>query len=78
MVKEGVESSDDGSLDATIKFHRQTVEMMHRLRESFGATSNADVIKKALALLEIARQAKERGGNMVIQDPEGIHKILGL
>ncbi len=78
-MAEKTETGDQGdSVQTTFKFQRQTVDMIQRLKQDFGATSNAEIIKKALALLELAREAKERGGNMVIQDNEGTHKILGL
>lgn len=66
-------------VQTTFKFNRQTLAVINQLKKEYGATSKAEVIRKALALLELARQAKEKGGEMAVVDRDGTkHKILGV
>lgn len=67
------------SVQTTFKFNRETLKIIDQLKRDFGATSKAEVIRKALALLEVARQAKKSGGTIAVVDDDGTqHKVLGV
>jgi hypothetical protein len=71
--------ADPDSVQTTFKFNRQTLAIIDQLKKEFGASSKAEVIRKALALLELARQARENGGTIAVVDTDGTHhKILGI
>ena len=73
------DNSREGAVQTTFKFNRQTLDVIEQLKKEFGATSKAEVIRKALALLELARQAKQKGGSVGIINEDGTHhKILGI
>lgn len=58
-------------------FDTNTAELLERLKKHYNATSKAEVVRKAIALLEIARQASERGGEMaVINMDETVERVL--
>jgi hypothetical protein len=59
------------STQTTFKFDARTVAMIEQLKKEFGATTKAEVIRKALALLELARRAREQGGDIAVMDHEG-------
>jgi hypothetical protein len=72
-------SEKSETVQTTFKFSKQTLNVINQLKKDFGASSKAEVIRKALALLELARQAKEKGGEMAVVDGDGTqHKILGI
>jgi len=61
----------------TLTFDRRTSELLDNLKEAFGASSKTEVIRKAIALLDIAREAREGGGSIKMEDANGVdHKIL--
>lgn len=62
--------------EITFIFDGNTTAMIERLRIHHKLADSAAVLRRALALLEIARQAKEEGGRLVIIDEdEAIHPI---
>jgi len=61
----------------TLTFDRRTSDMLENLKEAFGAASKTEVIRKAIALLDIAREARDGGGSIKTEDADGVdHKIL--
>ena len=72
-------NQDSESIQTTFKFNKKTLAVINQLKGELGATSKAEVIRKALALLEIARKAKKDGSEIAIVDEDGTcHKILGV
>jgi aminopeptidase N len=65
---------------STFKFDERTERMIEQLKVSFNAPTKAEVMRKALALLELARQAKESNQSLAIVDKgtsvKGIQQIL--
>lgn len=64
----------------TFKFDRKTDETIRRLKAAYGATSKAEVIRIALALLDTARRAAKQNRRIAIVDEdtagEGISPIV--
>jgi hypothetical protein len=60
----------------TIKFDEQTEKLFEELKRDFGATSKAEVIRRALALLEVARQAKKTGREISVTSEGKIEKSV--
>ncbi len=60
-------------------FHPAQVVDLDRLVEVYGASSRAEVIRRALHLLKVATAAKEKGGGMAIYDSnDNYNKIMIL
>jgi hypothetical protein len=55
----------------TFKFNKQTLAVINQLKKDFGATSKAEVIRKALALLEMAQNARQNGDSLAIVGKDG-------
>jgi hypothetical protein len=64
----------------TFKFDERTEEMIDRLKGAFNAPTKAEVMRKALALLELARQAREENRDLAVVEKTsrdaGIQRIL--
>ena len=61
----------------TFNFDERTEGMIADLRQHFGVKTKAEVFRKALALLDLAREVREKGGEMAIVDSGGqTSKIL--
>lgn len=61
----------------TLDLHDETDELVVKLKHLFKSSSKADVFRKALALLDLAVEARENGGQIAIVDKdERVHKIL--
>ena len=52
------------------------VEQLDALQERLGASTRAEVVRKALALLDHTVQAQEKGGALVVRTPDGREKEL--
>ncbi len=61
----------------TFKTDTRTIAMIEELKEHFNASSRAEVLRKALALLELAREAEEQDREMAVVDSKDtIRRIL--
>lgn len=61
----------------TLDVHDETDELVIRLKRIFKVSSKADVFRKALALLELAVEAREKGGHIAVVDKdERVQKVL--
>lgn len=50
----------------------ETEAILDALRQHFRASSRAEVLKKGIRLLEMAKEVEERGGSMAfVEDAEG-------
>ena len=52
----------------TVEFSEQADKGLEQVQKTLGATSKADVIRKALNLLNYVVQEKERGGTLYIEN----------
>ncbi len=61
----------------TIAFDQRTAEILDDLKRDFGASSKAEIIRKAIALLDIARDARNNGGKLTVTDAAGVdHAVM--
>lgn len=49
----------------TFKFDAKTAEAIKHLKEHYGATSIAEVFRKALALLDLSAEIEEQHGQLI-------------
>lgn len=51
----------------SFNFDQRTLEVLDELKKEFNASSRAEVLRKAIALLDLARKAREQGGGVLIE-----------
>ena len=54
----------------TFTLDKRTEQVIGGLKEHFGATTKAEIMRKALALLELLRQANLEGDEIAIVDKD--------
>ncbi len=61
----------------TFTIDEATEQVLENLKVALGKTSRAEVLRKAIALLEVATEAENEGGSIATLDQEGNvrHKI---
>ena len=53
------------------------MQTINDLKEFYGASSKAEVMRKALALLDIAKDASQDGSELaIVDDDKTVHKVL--
>ncbi len=63
----------------SIRFDDRTESLLAELKEHYGASSKAEVMRKAVALLDAVRRARQDGEELAIVDGEQkVRKILIL
>jgi len=60
------------------KFDNKTSSLIDKLKEYTGSTTGSEVIRKALALLEIALEAKQENRKILIKDSESKEREIIL
>ena len=61
----------------SLAMDKKTLETLKRLKKELGASTTAEVFRRALALLELSQKAEKNGGKVVVDDGDGeTHKIL--
>lgn len=59
----------------TIEFSDEAAKGLERVQKRLGGKTNAEVIRKALNLLNFVLQEQEKGGRLIIENPkENIRK----
>lgn len=58
----------------TFKFDAKTNKILEELREHYGASSKAEVLRKAIALLDIAAEAEDHDQQIVVESKDGANK----
>ena len=67
----------DADTQINFKVDARTIAMIEALKDHFRASSRAEVMRKALALLELAREAESENREMAVVDHEDkIRRIL--
>lgn len=51
---------------STFKFDQKLTETIEELKRSTSATSKAEIVRRAIALLKVVQEAKDRGENLVL------------
>lgn len=60
----------------TFSIDDKTEETLEQLRKSLGASSNAEVLRRAVTLMGIAVKVAEQHGKLLIQDADGKSKEI--
>lgn len=60
----------------TFAVDANTIKALESLKESFGVKTNAQVIRKALALAMVATQNKDSNNTLTILSPDGDKKQI--
>lgn len=55
----------------TFKFDAKTNKLLEELREHYGASSKAEVLRKAIALLDIAADAEDHDQHVIVESKDG-------
>lgn len=55
----------------SFKFDSKTTELLDKLKTETGSSSRAEVIRKALKLLNVAYEAEHNHKELIIQDGDG-------
>ena len=60
-----------GTKMITFTIDDNTEQLLERLKNALGKTSRAEVLRKAIALLDVATEAELEGGSIATLDSEG-------
>jgi Arc/MetJ-type ribon-helix-helix transcriptional regulator len=66
-----MQESSDPTTQVSFKLPEATLELIDQLKRSFNCSSRAEVLRKSLALLELARKARDEGGSLGVFYPDG-------
>lgn len=57
----------------SIKFDERTTDLLDQLKEHYGASSKAEILRKSIALLSVASEADDEKAKLVVKgkDAEG-------
>jgi hypothetical protein len=59
----------------TFKFDPKLVQTIEDLKNSSSATSKAEIVRRAIALLKVVQEASERGEEVVLMKQDGTNTI---
>lgn len=59
----------------TFKFDPKLVQTIEDLKNSSSATSKAEIVRRAIALLKVVQEASERGEELLLVKTEGDTKV---
>ena len=68
LTKNGAGS---GTKMITFTIDDSTDQLLERLKNALGKTSRAEILRKAIALLEVATEAEQEGGSIATLDQAG-------
>jgi hypothetical protein len=55
----------------TFTIDENTEELLDKIKAQLGKTSRAEVLRKAIALLQVATEAEQDGGGIAVVDKDG-------
>lgn len=61
------EARQMGKKTTNFRFDQQTSEVLEHLKKQSGASSKAEVVRKALQLLNVAQAAHQRGEKLILR-----------
>lgn len=59
------------SSPTTFKFDEKLTQTLDELKTATGASSKAEIVRRAIALLKVVQQAKDAGSEVVIRSADG-------
>ena len=54
----------------SFKFDKRTTKVLEELKDHYGATSKAEVLRKAIGLLDIAADAENQNRHLVVESED--------
>ncbi|KRG65641.1 hypothetical protein ABB26_03620 [Stenotrophomonas humi] len=66
------------SSPTTFKFDEKLTSTLEELKDGTNATSKAEVVRRAIALMKVVQDAQKRGAEVVIRDDSGKDKVIIL
>ena len=62
----------------TFEVNPKMQKTLEKLRKHFGASTQAEILRKAIAFLEVARETESKGGDIVVRskDKKDESKVL--
>lgn len=66
------------SSPTTFKFDEKLTATLDDLKEGTNASSKAEVVRRAIALMKVVQDAQRRGAEVVIRDESGKDKVIIL
>lgn len=66
------------SSPTTFKFDEKLTATLEELKDGTNATSKAEVVRRAIALMKVVQDAQKRGAEVVIRDDHGKDKVIVL
>jgi hypothetical protein len=60
----------------TFSIDEKTEQTLSEIRESIGATSNTEVLRRAVMLMGVASKVIDQNGKLIIQDKDGKNREL--
>lgn len=63
--------SADFMATTSFKFDAKTNKLLEDLRQHYGASSKAEVLRKAIALLDVAADAEDHGHQIMVESKDG-------
>ncbi|MDG2510974.1 ribbon-helix-helix domain-containing protein [Stenotrophomonas maltophilia] len=61
------------SSPTTFKFDEKLTATLDELKAATGASTKAEIVRRAIALLKVVQDAKDSGGEVVIRTDDGAH-----
>lgn len=58
------------SSPTTFKFDEKLTATLEELKVATGASSKAEIVRRAIALLKVVQEAKDDGGTLIIRTPQ--------
>lgn len=58
----------------SFKFDSKTNQLLEQLRQHYGASSKAEVLRKAIALLDVAAEAEQQDQQIMVESKDGKQK----
>lgn len=59
------------SSPTTFKFDEKLTQTLDELKSATGASSKAEIVRRAIALLKVVQDATKDGGEVVVRPPKG-------
>jgi len=66
------------SSPTTFKFDEKLTATLDELKDGTNASSKAEVVRRAIALMKVVQDAQRRGAEVVIRDESGKDKVIIL
>lgn len=66
---------DQETFQTSFKFDRSTLDLLESLQKEFRASSKAEVMRKAIALLALVREARQDGSEFAVVKGDDVQRV---